>query len=351
MTAPKISVIVPVYNSEKYLKRCIDSITNQTLAEIEIIIVDDGSGEDCALLCDNLSKEDSRIKVIHKKNEGPGFARNSGIESATGEYIGFVDSDDYIESEMYETLYSAMEKYNADLVVSGVCFVGGNVFGKSGECVIKSYFDKDTVFENEKMKDLLLGVVGALPNEADDSRYGVSVWKNLFKRSVIEEHNLKFLSQRKILSEDTLFMLDYIKSAKTAVGIPGAYYCYCRNEDSISKSYDSQRLKKSIMFFGEVEKHIEDTVCKEEYQIYLDRLIQGYVRVLCSQEIMHARDEKIKFFALRKTLKEICTQDRIKNALKSYPWYRLPVKKSVFAFAMKYRLFLLQKILVILRDR
>ena len=94
MAAPKVSVIVPVYNTEKYLQQCITSITSQTIREIEIIIVDDGSREECAVLCDSLAKTDDRIKVIHKENAGPGFARNTGIEAAMGEYIGFVDSDD-----------------------------------------------------------------------------------------------------------------------------------------------------------------------------------------------------------------------------------------------------------------
>ena len=351
MTKPKLSVIVPVYNTEKYLKRCIDSITSQTLGEIEIIIVDDGSKEECAHFCDELSKTDSRIKVIHKENGGLGFARNSGIEAATGEYIGFVDSDDYIEPLMYESLYSAAVKYNADLSLSGICFVGGNTFSESGEYIQKTFFDNDTVFEKEDMKKLLLGVVGALPNEPDDSRFGVSVCKNIFRNSLLSEEKIRFLSERKILSEDTLFMVDYIKCAKCAVGINGAYYCYCRNDASLSKSYNSQRFEKSIIFLDELEKRIADTVKKEEYKIYLDRLIQGFGRILCSQEIIHARDEKINYRDLRKRLFEISACDKIHDALKSYPWYKLPVKQAAFAFAMKYKLFLLQKLMVILRDR
>ena len=229
MTNPSLSIVVPVYNTEKYLRRCMDSIMNQTLKEIEIIIVDDGSKEECAAFCDELSKTDTRIKVVHKENGGLGFARNSGIEAATGEYIGFVDSDDYIEREMYEELYRAAKKNDADLCLSGICFVGGNMFSESGADTKKAYFEEETVFAKEDMKKLLLGVVGALPHEPDDSRYGVSVCKNIFKTSVIREKGILFLSEREILSEDTLFMVDYIKSAECAVGVPGAYYCYCRN--------------------------------------------------------------------------------------------------------------------------
>ena len=351
MSKPRLSIVVPVYNTEKYIKRCIDSIVNQTLKDIEIIIVDDGSKENCANFCDKISKTDSRIKVVHKKNGGLGFARNSGIDIATGEYIGFVDSDDYIEPIMYETLYNAAKKHNADLAVSGICFVGGNMFSKSGENTRKVYFEKETVFKKENMKKLLLGVVGALPHEPDDSRYGVSVCKNIFKTSVIREEGIRFLSEREILSEDTLFMVDYIKFSKIAIGVPGAYYCYCRNEDSLSKSYNKDRFERSIVFLNELEKRIANTVKKEDYNIYLDRLTQGFGRILCSQEIMYARDKRIKFFVLKKRLKEICTHDRIQNVLKSYPWYKLPIKQALFAFTMKYKLFLFQKLMVILRDR
>ena len=133
MAAPKVSVVVPVYNTEKYLKQCVDSLTAQTLEDIEILLVDDGSKEECARLCDEIAESDPRIKVIHKANGGLGLARNSGMEAASGEYVGFVDSDDYIKPTMYEALYEAAVKNDADLAVSGMCFVGGNTFSQSGD--------------------------------------------------------------------------------------------------------------------------------------------------------------------------------------------------------------------------
>ena len=351
MASPKVSIVVPIYNTEKYLEQCIGTLTSQTLEEIEIIIVDDGSKPECANLCDELAKKDSRIKVIHKQNSGAGLSRNFGLEAAKGEYIGFVDSDDYVTSTMYQELYSAAIKYDADLVLSGVCFVGGNTFSKEGECVEKNYFEKETLFENEDIKQLLLGVVGSRPNEADDSRYGVGVWKNIFKRSVINENNVKFLSEREVMSEDAIFMVDYIKASKKAVGIPGAFYCYRRNDESISKSYKSDRFQKALVFLEVIEEHIKDVLKREEYGLYLDRLIQGYARVLCSQEIVYAQDKKIKFSALRERLKTICQSKKVASALKDFPWYRLPKKQAAFAFAMKYKLYLLQKLMVTFRSR
>ena len=144
----------------------------------------------------------------------------------------------------------------------------------------------ETIFENEDIKKLLLGVVGALPHEPDDSRYGVSTCKNLFKRSVITDNRLEFLSERKVMSEDAIFMIDFIKCISKSVGINGAFYCYRRNDESFSKSYRSDRFSMVQSFITEIEKHIKDVCKREEYSLYLNRLIQGYGRILCSQEIM-----------------------------------------------------------------
>lgn len=351
MAEPKVSIIVPVYNTEQYLKQCIDSITSQTLEDIEIIIVDDGSKEECAKLCDQLAATDSRIKVIHKINGGLGFARNSGLEVARGEYVGFVDSDDYVKPPMFEALYTAAAKNNADLAISGTCFVGGNTFSQSGDYSEIHYFEEDTVFDGEEIKQLLLGVVGSLPEYPEDSRYGVSVWKNIFKRSLLCEKNIIFFSERKIISEDTMFMVDYIKHAKKAVGIHGAFYCYRRNEASLSKCYRADRFEKVLIFLAELEEHIKDVLPREEYGLYFDRLVQGYGRILCSQEIMYAHVQKIKFPALKARLKQICTNEMMTRVLSSYPWYKLPKKQAAFAFAMKHKLYLAQKLMVLLRAR
>lgn len=116
---PKISIIVPVYRVENYLDRCIKSILNQTFTDFELILVDDGSPDRCPQKCDDWCKVDKRIKVIHKENGGLSSARNAGLEAAKGEYIGFVDSDDWITCDMYELLYRLAKKYKADIVGVG----------------------------------------------------------------------------------------------------------------------------------------------------------------------------------------------------------------------------------------
>ena len=352
MTQPKISIIIPVYNAEQYLSRCIDSLKNQTLKDIEIILVDDGSSDLSPQLCDQAAAEDGRIKVIHKANEGAGKARNAALEIATGAYIGFVDSDDYVETEMFSTLYNKAEEYSADLVMSGVLFVDGNMFSEKGKCTRKIYFDKDTHFETEEeLKKLRMGIVGALPEDADDSKYGMSIWKNLFRHEIIKQNNLVFESEREVFSEDALFMIDYISCIKKATGIPEAFYNYCRNGDSISKSYKKDRFEKIMVFVSEVQKRFKKDIKSREYQTYIDRFWQAMCRVLCSQEIMHAKDNNIKFTDVKERLKAVCTHSLTVRTLSSYPIGKLPFKQRVFAYGMKYRMYFLLKVLVGLRSR
>ena len=146
-------------------------------------------------------------------------------------------------------------------------------------------------------------------------------------------------------------MVDYIKHVKKAVGIHGAFYRYRRNDESLSKSYKADRFEKILVFLAELEEHIKESLNKEEYQLYFDRLTQGYARISCSQEILYAMDKKISYSTLKKRLKAICTNQMIVETLKKYPWYKLPKKQAAFAFSMKYKLYYLQKILVLLRAR
>ena len=352
MPQPKVSIIIPVYNVEKYIERCVDSLTNQTLQDLEIILVDDSSTDSSLEICRKLAENDSRIKVIHKENEGAGKARNAALEVATGEYIGFVDSDDFVEKDMFETLYEKAEQYGSDLVMSGVLFVDGNMFSEKGECSRKIYFDKDTHFESEEeLKKLRMGIIGALPEDADDSKYGMSIWKNLFRHEIIKKNNIVFQSEREMLSEDAVFMVDFISCINKATGISEAFYNYCRNGASISKSYKKDRFEKSLIFVSEVEKRFSKDIKQDEYRIYIDRFWQAMCRVICSQEIMHAADNDIKYSDLKKRLKTVCTHSLSVKTLKSYPISTLPLKQRVFAYAMKYRLYFVLKILVGLRSR
>lgn len=352
MPQPKVSIIIPVYNVEKYIERCINSLKNQTLEDLEIILVDDSSTDSSLEICQRAATGDSRIKVIHKANEGAGMARNAALEVATGEFIGFVDSDDFVAPDMFETLYEKAQKYGSDLVMSGVWFVDGNMFSSEGECIRKTYFEKDTHFvTKDELNRLRMGIVGAMPEDEDDSKYGMSIWKNLFRHEIIKKNNIIFESEREKLSEDALFMIDYISYIHKATGINEAFYNYCRNGESISKSYKKDRFEKSLVFVDEVEKRFKADIDPKTYQMYIYRFWQAMCRVLCSQEIMHAKDNGIKYSTMKKRLKAVCKHSLTVSALNVYPIGKLPLRQRVFAYAVKYRLYFLLKILVELRSR
>ena len=120
MSTPKVSIVVPVYKVEEYIDRCLDSLLNQTLKDIEIILVDDGSPDNCPKICDEYAQKDARVRVVHKQNEGLGYARNSGMEVAVGEYIAFVDSDDFVDIRMFEELYDVARGNDSDVVYCNI---------------------------------------------------------------------------------------------------------------------------------------------------------------------------------------------------------------------------------------
>ena len=351
MEQVKVSIIVPVYNAENYLDRCIRSLANQTLQNIEIILVDDSSTDSSLKICQGAAEKDNRFVVIHKENEGAGLARSAALSAAKGEYIGFVDSDDFVEVDMFQRLSEKADEYSADLVISGVIFEDGNMFSEAGNRQIKAYFEKDTLFETEDdLKKLKMGIVGALPGDSDDSKYGMGIWKNLFKNDIIKKNNLRFQSERKILSEDALFLIEYIGCIETAIGIKESFYHYCRNGASVSKAYSRDRFQKTVAFVEQVENRFIKDIKQEEYQIYIDRFWQAMCRVTCSQEILHSAEQKNKYPVLRKTLSEICTHPLTVRALTSYPIRTLPFMHRIFAFCMKNHLYFALKILVELRN-
>ncbi|MGL5568829.1 MAG: glycosyltransferase family 2 protein [Cetobacterium sp.] len=226
MYKPKISIVVPVYNVEKYLKRCIDSILAQTFKEFELIIINDGASDNSSKILDEYSKIDERIKVIHKKNEGCSAARNDGIKLSKAEYIGFVDGDDYIEPKMYEKLYNQIKKNeNVDMIECGV--------------KINNLLTKE--------KEIILPKV-----------YSSAVWSKLFKLKIIKKYNIYF-PMNTYMGEDLAFIEKYVFVSKDIFYVKEALYNYHLNEGSVSINF-----KKRI----EIYKSLDDIIkFKKNYNI------------------------------------------------------------------------------------
>ena len=192
-----ISIIVPVYNVEKYLNRCVESLVNQTLKDIEIILVDDGSPDSSPDICDEWEKKDSRIKVVHKQNGGLSSARNAGLRIATGKYVGFVDSDDDVELDMYEKLYNKATQYDVDFIVSDYIRINSNTIKCMNTLNIKEgYYSKEDI-KSLIYPSLIIG---------NDLEYGplLSVCPCLFRKTFLYQIPLEFDEEVR-WSEDNIF--------------------------------------------------------------------------------------------------------------------------------------------------
>ena len=231
----KISVIIPIYNVEKYLKRCIESVIKQTYSDLEIILVDDGSQDGCAKICDEYQKKDERIIVIHKKNGGLSDARNAGLKVATGEIISYIDSDDYLDLDMYEKMTKAMEEKNADIVVCGT-----NIDYEDGHTKVKCEKEEKSFNREEALIEL-----------NSFKSFDMAVWNKLYKREVVDK--IEFPVGKK--SEDYFVMYRYFARAKKVAIINQAKYHYFQRSNSISRgknvTYDYIEGSKSQKEFFE----------------------------------------------------------------------------------------------------
>ena len=171
-----MSVIVPIYNVEKYLDQCIDSIVHQTYSNLEIILVDDGATDSCPQKCDLWKEKDNRISVIYKKNAGLGFARNSGLKIASGEYVMYVDSDDYLSSNMIERLIEVADNTKSDTVYCGLT----RVYTDGTKVAIPAVYNNQTFERREIVDKVLLEMVGSRPEDQEDANLFMSVWHALY---------------------------------------------------------------------------------------------------------------------------------------------------------------------------
>ena len=256
---PKISLIVPVYKTEKYLRQCIDSLINQTFQDIEIILVDDGSPDNSPAICDEYAAKDQRIKVIHKKNAGVSEARNSGIDAAQGDFMMFVDSDDWMELDGCEILYHEYLRTGADTVIGDV-FSASDTRKTRIHVYDESYISEDISFFREYQRACL--GYGYNPRPYPDQKYNVtgigSPWNKLFSNEIISDNRLRFDPYVKGIYDDNLFVLHYFNHVKKIAYIAEPVYDYRSVQDSITKSYKANTLDISARIFERIRNFIRD---------------------------------------------------------------------------------------------
>lgn len=255
---PKISIIVPVYKVEQYIEKCIQSILAQTFKDFELILIDDGSPDKCGEICDSYAKKDSRIKVIHKSNGGQASARNLGIDIAKGDYIGFVDSDDYIEPDMYSILYDICKSQNCDIAnCSSIIHYKDNIVKNGGHSLIIHN-------RNEAMKAIVEGIL-----------YDEVVWSKLFKRELLND--IRF--PEGIMYEDTAFMYKVIDKCTKVCCIGEAKYNYIKRDGSTMDRATKNLSIDSVLVYNEMYSFISKNY-PELSELVLLRLVNNAMLVL-----------------------------------------------------------------------
>jgi len=331
ISRPRISVIIPVYNSAQYIKRCLDTVLNQTLTDIEVILVDDGSKDQSPLICDEYQARDKRIKVIHQKNGGTGFARNNGLKIATGEYISFVDSDDYIKPDMYEKLHEQLVSQKVETCIFGYHKIRDGKFLHTRTNSITGTFRGEEAFTH-----IFLNALGTEPSCSEDFRI---LWQSpclsLYSLDLIKKYNIYFPSKGDFVSfsEDALFNIDYFYYTSSVTVYNDAFYYYCENPNSSTTKYMSDRFIKDVNLHIEqlnrVKNHVKNEELLNKAEERLNRTLLGVTRF----NVIHIS----AFFSYkegRSFIIDICNNPVLQGVLAVYPWNKNPIKHRIFNFLL-----------------
>lgn len=329
MNIPKVSIIVPVYKTQDTLERCIDSLIMQTLTDLEIILVDDGSPDSSGDLCDKLAIKDARIKVIHKENGGLSSARNVAMDIACGEYIGFVDSDDYVDVAMFEKLYYQSINTQSDICLCGYTTVINKKFTDH-----YLTFSKEIYVGTEIHRNFIVPLIGVSRFGSIDSLDGF-VWRNLYKNSFIK--NLRFESERKYFAEDVVFNLNAYKKASRISVVNECLLYYEYNPISLTNKY-----REGIwdMLCNLIDKKqtliIELNLHKEAQQRLYNEILKF---VIFSLKNSKKKEPPFSHKESSQKVKAILTSPYVEKAIKNIEKHRLNKKLHVLLILIKIKFY------------
>ena len=329
-----VSIVLPIYNVEKYLDRCINSVVQQTYKNLEIILVDDGSLDSCSQLCDEWEKKDARIRVIHKINAGLGMARNTGLSYATGKYICFFDSDDYIRNDTIERALNAAMSYNSELVIFGYYDVAND--GK----IVASYVPvSDTVvYTGSEIQNSLL--IEALSRKK--LNINMSAWSAMYSLDLIKKAKWGFVSEREIISEDVYSLLGLYKELNNVTVLNECFYYYCENGGSLTRKYAPERMKRIHHFYEQTLEYSKRLGYNEGIQQaisypYIANII-GALKLLVNSNLEESDKTRI--------IRELLDNPVFKKGLKGIDIDNENIKRRLLFMIMKLKLAIICKWLV-----
>lgn len=312
----KISVIIPVYNVERYLKRCIESVINQSLREIEVILINDGSTDTSGNICDEYATKDDRIKVIHKPNTGVSAARNDGIAVATGTYISFVDSDDYIEPDMLSLLLSLCDKTESEIAI----------------CDVKKKLDGKVIIESYNL-ETEVPIYNIVSRQNDFIKICGSSCQCLYSSELIKQKGV-FFEEEVPLGEDRLFNMKVISSAKSIVYTKIPLYNYIQYENSAVRTFRVDYFERICKFRTKQLEYMKDLHLDDEMyaQIYHHMFLDFVVNCINNAFLVTKSKKNIN-----EVINEILASELVNNSVNAVNPKELGTIMKTFIFCYNTR--------------
>lgn len=324
-----LSIIVPVFNVEKYLHQCLDSLVSQSYKNIEVIMVDDGSQDKSGMICDKYAAKYKNFSVIHKENAGLGMARNTGLDHISGDYVTFVDSDDYLEPFFIEKMLNYAVSNNVDM-----CKGGFQRVRDDGVIIATRQYENEIFNGSDARTKFLPRMFGSSPTKHDSIE--MCVCGAIYKKSLIDKYHLRFPSEREMISEDLVFNIDYMQHADGAYLISEVGYNYRANFSSLTKSYRPDRFVASRHFYLEIGKKLRRLGYSEDILKRLDKLFFIYLRACIAQEKRKVSGNNIKEALAH--ISNICLDETVQEVLSKYPVQYLEIKQRIFIELIRHKL-------------
>ena len=323
-----ISIIVPVYNAEKFLKRCVESIIAQSYKNIEIILVNDGSEDKSRELCDEFARKDCRIKVVHKKNEGVSSARNEGINQSKGKYISFVDADDWIERDFLFEMYNKLKQYNVNYVTCGY----NRVYENHNDII-----NNDLTEELISANDYIIKILNV------QNGYGF-VHMKLISKDAIED--IRFDTNISV-GEDAFFNIKLCKKIDKFLIYNKPLYNYYFNPNSAVRNYDKNYCNKYLNSMNVMNDYITNNYSENKVIKNLYNYIAYHILLICVNYCYHPQNSNRSIASLKK----VCNIDLFKNSIKNSNYDNLSITRKLSLFSLKHKLYVIMALICIIRQK
>lgn len=317
-----ISVIIPVYNVEAYLEECIESLRNQSLKEIEMIFINDGSRDNSLSILEKYKKIDKRIKIINQTNSGPSNARNRGLQIAKGEYISFIDSDDWIDLEMFKEMYDNAKTNNSDVVICDM-----KMIGEDNELYIKGMQDNRKIFNKKEIREIIY--TSLLSNSQFNS-----MANKIYRKEIIKNNNIK-LDSKIFYAEDWLLNMEFFKYCTKVTYINKCFYFYRRGHESSSSGYKDDTFEKVGLWIYRKRKQYAKKLDLDPYLATAD-LFKVAIHCIISE----FRRDGLKFSEKLNHSKAIINCKEVREITTYMIKDTMGIKEKYILCCIKYRLYL-----------